>query len=780
MPPQLPTKLTNPPLALLTPLPLGELPYPTAAAAARAALPFSPDELGSVEFSLDPFGPSFRETVDITGTPHPTTGFVLHDDPDRHRPRITDCTPGTKAARIPRWRSRLRFGYVLAIDGQSVNTTTDVIHAIAKARQQNRPNCQFTVTFDELKHTTTQDGVPQLYFDQLNVIRDHLTDIKLAHDHLSDALQMTTGGRLHAVQKFTRRTLEKRDDWPDWAASEHKQLNQYAKQDMFGSPIPPPPNAAVFNWVWTYVLKTDGTKKARGVCDGSTRGGQVRTQDHTYASCVEQTSLRLFYALCALESLVAYGADASNAFAEAPPPKQTFYMRVDKVFKDWWENHLGRPSIPFGHVLPVQHALQGHPESPRLWETHINGILRDLGFVSTTHEPCLYRGVVNGHQILVLRQVDDFAVGAPDEDTYRKFCDAIDSRLHETLKRQGIITHYNGLDVAQTTDYIKVSSTTYLRKILSEQNWDTGKPTNNRPIPMSGDPTYLRSLDEAVGPTSETDQNELASRMGFSYRQKIGELIWAMITCRPDLSFPAVKLSQYSANPAELHYVAIKNVFRYLRATLDYGLHYWRTKPLPHLPAHPAPPLFSQPNDLLIHDVCKIPPTTLFGYVDSDWAADTRHRRSVSGIAFKLAGSVVAYKTRYQPTVSTSSTEAELLAASDAAKMALYLRSILDELDIPQHHATLIFEDNDGALHMANASQPTKRARHLDIRHFALLDWVEQDLVSLAPIKTSINCSDAMTKSLNRILFYRHMDSLMGRIPPPYSPVHSAALSQTP
>jgi hypothetical protein len=65
-------------------------------------------------------------------------------------------------------------------------------------------------------------------------------------------------------------------------------------------------------------------KKARGVCDSSTRGGQVRTLDHTYASCVEQTSLRLFFALSALENKRIYGADVSNAFAEAPPPAQTF------------------------------------------------------------------------------------------------------------------------------------------------------------------------------------------------------------------------------------------------------------------------------------------------------------------------------------------------------------------------------------------------------------------------------------------------------------------------
>ena len=50
-----------------------------------------------------------------------------------------------------------------------------------------------------------------------------------------------------------------------------------------------------------------------------------------------------------------------------------------------------------------------------------------------------------------------------------------------------------------------------------------------------------------------------------------------------------------------------------------------------------------------------------------------------------------------------------------------------------------MYEDNNGALMMANAGQPTKRTRHIDIRHFALLDWVERDLVVLERVCTVIN-----------------------------------------
>jgi len=74
------------------------------------------------------------------------------------------------------------------------------------------------------------------------------------------------------------------------------------------------------------------------------------------------------------------------------------------------------------------------------------------------------------------------------------------------------------------------------------------------------------------------------------------------------------------------------------------------------------------------------------------------------------------------------------VAACDTAKMILFFRSLLEDIEMEQESATVLFEDNNGALMMANAQQPTKRTRHIDIKHFALLDWVEQDLLILHDI----------------------------------------------
>jgi hypothetical protein len=60
----------------------------------------------------------------------------------------------------------------------------------------------------------------------------------------------------------------------------------------------------------------------------------VRILDETYAKCVDQTSSRLFYAISAAENLLVFGADVSNAFAKAPPPRQGFFVRPDRAFHE--------------------------------------------------------------------------------------------------------------------------------------------------------------------------------------------------------------------------------------------------------------------------------------------------------------------------------------------------------------------------------------------------------------------------------------------------------------
>jgi hypothetical protein len=101
-------------------------------------------------------------------------------------------------------------------------------------------------------------------------------------------------------------------------------------------------------------------------------------------------------------------------------------------------------------VLPVQHALQGHPESGALWERFVNKVLARHGFVSTTHERSLYKGSFNGYHMLISRQVDDLAIGCSNAASIRKLVTIICDEDKIDLRDEGILDSFNGVDVKQT------------------------------------------------------------------------------------------------------------------------------------------------------------------------------------------------------------------------------------------------------------------------------------------------------------------------------------------
>ena len=181
--------------------------------------------------------------------------------------------------------------------------------------------------------------------------------------------------------------------------------------------MPLPSDANIMPLLWTYMIKPNGIKKARCVCNGSPRQKGSIILGKTYAAALEQSGCRLFYALSALNNYYIKAADATNAYTEAPPPVATLYVKVDKPYREWYLRKYNK-LIPEGYVLPVQHTLQGHPESARLWSSYIHDILVEkYNFVSCPHETCLYSGFYNQEHIYFLRQVDDFAISSHHQST---------------------------------------------------------------------------------------------------------------------------------------------------------------------------------------------------------------------------------------------------------------------------------------------------------------------------------------------------------------------------
>ena len=465
-----------------------------------------------------------------------------------------------------------------------------------------------------------------------------------------------------------------------------------------------------------------------------------------------------------------------------PPPKAPLYVYIDKQFREWWHQKGYPPLHAKDNVMRVKKALQGHPESPRLWATLIDNIIINLGFKSCTHEPNLYVNTnYKGNLVYFMRQVDDFAVSAETKSIAENVIEDINSKMTVKVRSLGVVNRFNGVDITQSEFFIKISNETYINKILKDKQWlNASIPGMYSPqyTPMHHDPEFNKTIEEAE-PIPNDELKLVEKEFGFSYKQGIGELIYALVTCRPDISFPLIKLSQYSSKPARIHFDAVKGLYQYLKDTKSEGIHYWRKNSRKDLPSTPLPTTLTDYKNYDPH-----PSKTthkaerLQLHVDASYAGDVTHRKSVTGIVAFMAGGSILYKTKYQDVIALSSTEAEFIAACEAGKNSLYIRSILQDLGLPQDQATIIYEDNQGAIAMANSGRPTKRTKHIDTRHFAIQSWVEQDLIELQRIPTNDNSSDSLTKNTPRLLFNRHTDYVLGRSIPQYSPVYTTI--QTP
>jgi len=174
---------------------------------------------------------------------------------------------------------------------------------------------------------------------------------------------------------FTRRKVQSLSTLDQWRAGEHKQLDHFHDLKMCGKPVRKLAGAIVLRPHRPCSIKRDGARRSCNCCDASPRSVPLlHGVASTCLSCVEQPVQRLFFALAARENYKVYGDDAQDAYACSPPPETPTFVSINNAYVDWHE-HRFKKKLDRSLVLPILHALQGHPKSGKLWEKHIAAIL---------------------------------------------------------------------------------------------------------------------------------------------------------------------------------------------------------------------------------------------------------------------------------------------------------------------------------------------------------------------------------------------------------------------
>ena len=761
-----------------------------------------------IDVSLSPF--TATESFQIPFKPdHANPLGLSFADCDRlGRAFVTDMKFKPKGRTVSAFRKHFRYSYVVSIGDVRVYDTTDVDSALQQLCDLESPPSHVEVILAPERRSELKAQPPSMYLQSHDIRRiaallsvenadsvlecrnavqsfyDSVDeDVALYHIQRLQTAAMTDEER--ALTKFSRRNLKKLSTWPEWQQSFYKQLNSHYDDGTIGYPVLKSsigPNDAgippqVLRIVWSNFIKTDGTRKVRACADGSKRAAPwLRGFINTYSSCIELPCQRLFFALSAALGYVLTVADTSNAFQQAPPPPYPCYLRIDESYQDWYKHRFGKDIDADQYVVPVLKNLQGLPHSGHSWETMINDILiNTLGFKNTTHERNLYRGTFEDQDVLICRMVDDYCIATADPAVassliakLNEFVTTDSKGSGDLIKERGSHLIYNGVDLYQTRDYLKLSCETFIDRLLQTHGWqcsaaDTSSKAPSSPITED----LVKKLKHLRGPAEGTAEHKaLQDTMNFSYRQLLGELMYAYVVCRVDIAYAVCYLAKFSQHPHQEHYTALKNVARYLRQTKDWGIVYWRSVPASSLPAVPltAPPLDESLPPFPEHDAFE-----LAGWVDAAHGNDLETRKSVTGFVFTLAGGAVAYRSKLQSIIATSSSEAELYASVTAAKTAKYLRMVLLELGFPQNGPTFLYEDNQAVINVVNNERPTSNLRHVEIQCFAIQQWRANGDIELKYIPTTINSSDAQTKGLGWSLHSRHVRRSMGHHCPSYA-----------
>lgn len=173
------------------------------------------------------------------------------------------------------------------------------------------------------------------------------------------------------------------------------------------------------------------------------------------------------------------------------------------------------------------------------------------------------------------------------------------------------------MDIQQTKHFVKISCHKYITKLAQSYPWlaDTTlkQPCLAGPLPFPSDATCLSKLiHQQADATTADEQLAFKMKMGIKYRNAMGEIMFSMVKCHPDISPHVTILNQFINHPSEIHYNTLKDVFQYLVHTSDAGIHYWREHPHPTLPNTPLPTTHNpQPTLTTTHSPTPVEQTVL-------------------------------------------------------------------------------------------------------------------------------------------------------------------------
>lgn len=318
--------------------------------------------------------------------------------------------------------------------------------------------------------------------------------------------------------------------------------------------------------------------------------------------------------------------------------------------------------------------------------------------------------------------VDDmFCLYSHDDkhSLYQSFTQRLQQRWD--VDDEGEVNDLLNVEINREGGSVILRQTGYIRKMMASFA-PADHPRNFQRNRAPCDSSLCQHVADALCQTGPIDPALLKR-----YQSLVGALMYAATQTRPDIAFAVGYLSRAMGKPTEELYADALQVLYYLDRHADVGLRY-----------EPS----SQP---------------LSGMSDSDWAV----KHSTSGSVFMYMSAAITWGSRKQPTVALSSCEAEIMAASEAAKETLKLRMLLSDLGFGDDAPTKLAVDNQSTIAVSYNPEHHSKMKHVERRHFFIRECVENMQIVVPFVSTVDNYADFFTKPLRPKQFFHFRDRIM-------------------
>jgi hypothetical protein len=492
---------------------------------------------------------------------------------------------------------------------------------------------------------------------------------------------------------------------------------------------------------WVYRLKTnkDGLVykwKSRLVAKGFSEVlGQSYLADEVYAPVCDYSSLRTMLSIANQRGWGLYQVDISNAYLHSTLPRPQYMVQPPGFERS---DDDGKP-----YVCKLLRGLYGTKSGGYHWHRTFDEFIKSLGFSQLSGDACFYKAVTEQGEIWLCLYVDDVTVAASSEEVYRWFIGELGARFPINPTESGDLDWILSMAIIRDKERgtLKLNQERAIIKLyqsLGLDEIDAAKPRGPVVTPMAAE-----RLPKVEQPEFSKDE--------FDYLSVLGSVLHINMLTRPDISFAVNNLSRHASCPGKRHRDTLVRVVRYLFDTRELGVTYYRD-------GHKSVP------DFFVGGVhpCTTSSNHLVTFADSDYAMDYT-RRSTSGYTIMLNGGPVTWSSKLQKSTAQSTAEAEIIAATEAAKEALHLRLLLVELGlIPEGETMIIYEDNAACMAQAQQLRNRRAAKHYEVRLRFLQDHVVAKNIKFVYCPTKEQLADSFTKPLDKQLFMEHRQRLLG------------------